>query len=463
LNITNPFSNKTPVTHTEHAFAGALVKMTEASTNAGSSSSTGNLLENRIPPPIPFKKRKEYYKSIGRVQNVTDSFVHDIINRGWYFDDDDEGKFKAQIEILEEWEESNNLSSILENMTRNWIIFGVNILSPVDWIAVQLESVIAKRRDLDGSTIEYIQMIGGQEQRLDATQFLEIPYIHLDRDAWPVGMFESLMFADYNDIDGKPAKPTLEYYRQIIQDESKVLHKIGSPRVIYKIPGANQEVIDNDIVPIIQDMGPGDRAIINENIEQVQEEVDGRTRFTESVQHVIDEVDTGMQSSKNRLITEPSAMADASEAGSQDDDRVLGLMEKLRRFMDREVIPRVTGLDAGEIQFKWGAKDSFDLVLPPALEKAVQLGILLPSQAAEMLTENFSWKIPEPTEEMIPASQLEEPKEKEPPNATATKQKESYDGQSQDHHTKDPIDRQIRNEKLVALKYINDNLREDYT
>ena len=440
----NPFSS-TPIQ--PHVFAGALVK-DEATTRAGSSSSTGNILENRISPPIPFIKRKEYYKSIGRVQNVTDSFVLDIINRGWYYDDGD-GKYPKQVELMEEWEEDNNLSNILENMTRNWIICGVNILSPVDWVAVQLESIVAKRRDKAGDTIQYIQMIGGIEQRLDATQFLEVPYIHLDREAWPLGMFESLMYADYNDIDGKPAKATLDYYRQIIQDESKVLHKIGSPRIIYKIPGANQETIDNDIVPIVEGMGPGDRAIINENIEQVQEEVDGRTRFTESVQHVIDEVDTGMQSSKNRLITEPSAMADASEAGAQDDDRVLGLMEKIRRFMNREVIPRITGLEAGEIEFKWGAKDTFDLILPPALEKAVQLKIIQPEQAAKILTDNFSWKIPEPAEQDM---QPEEPKEKPIEKPVEKPKAESYD-----------IDREIKNEKLVAIKYINDNLREDYT
>jgi hypothetical protein len=431
----NPFSKPTS-TESIKSFAGALVKMNEATSDAGNSSSVGNLLENRIPPPIPFIKRKEYYKSIGRVQNVTDSFVLDILNRGWYFDDD--GKYPEQLKLMDEWEETNNLSNILENMVRNWIIFGVNIISPVDWLNVQLEGIVAKRRDRAGDTLEYIQMVAGQEQRLDATQFLEVPYIHLDREAWPIGMFESLMAQDFLDIDGKPGKATLEYYRQIIQDESKVLHKIGSPRVIYKIPGANQEVIDNDIVPIIEGMGPGDRAIINENIEQVQEEVDGRTRFTESVQHVIDEVDTGMQSSKNRLITEPSAMADASEAGSQDDDRTLGLMEKIRRFMNREVIPRITGLDAGELQYKWGAKDTFDLVLPPALEKAVQLGIILPGQAAEILTDDFSWKIPESTEPILPA-------EEDP-----TKAEESL-----------YIDTKIKNEKLVAIKYINDKLRED--
>lgn len=429
----NPFSSQ-PV-KPEKVFAGALVKMNEASSNAGNSSSVGNLLENRIPPPIPFIKRKEYYKTVGRVQNVTDSFVLDIINRGWYYDDD--GKHPEQLKIIEDWEETANLSSILENMVRNWIWAGVNILSPVDWIAVQLESIVAKRRDRAGNTIEYIQMVGGQEERLDATQFLEIPYIHLDREAWPIGMFESLMNQDYLDIDGKPAKATLEYYRQIIQDESKILHKMGSPRVIYKIPGANQEVIDNDIVPIIEGMGPGDRAIINENIEQVQEAVDGRTRFVDATQHIIDEVDTGMQSSKNRLITEPSAMADASEAGAQDDDRVLGLMEKIRRFMNREVIPRVTGLEPSEIEFKWGAKDTFDLVFPPALEKAVTLGIMNPLQAAEILKDDFSWKIPEGSEFEMPEPVQEKPKEET------------------------VIDSKIKNEKLVAIKYINDQLRKD--
>jgi len=391
----------------------------ETSSLAGNVSSTGNILEGRVEPPVAFSKAKEFYKSVGRMQNVSDSFVLDIINRGWYYDDDE--KYPKEVKILEQWEEDFDLTQIIESMIRNWILCGVHIISPSDWVPLQLESIVAKRRKPDGTTLEYLQSIGGVERKIPAQDFLELPYIDLDREPWGIGMFHSLMYQDWNDIDGKHARPTLEYYRQIIQDESKILHKLGSPRVIYKVPGANPEVVDNDIIPLVEGMTPGDRLVLNAEIDIVEEGIDGRTRFSDAVTHVIAEIDSGMQSSKNRLITEPSAMADAREAGEQDDDRVLGLMEKVRRFMNKHLIPSVTGLEAGLIEFKWGAKDTFDLVLPPAIEKAVQLNILSPLQAQEILKDNFSWKIPDvvepepmPQEPTQPATKPE-PTQRAPP------------------------------------------------
>jgi hypothetical protein len=381
----NPFSSKP---HVKILTAGVATE--KGSSKA--SSKAGNILDNRIYPDIPFHKAKEYYKSIGRVQNVTDSFVWDIVNRGWYYDGNE-----ALVEQMNTWEENMDMSDMLASMVRNWIICGVHIVSPKDWIPLQLGSLVAKRRDEFGNTTQYVQQINGVETYLNASDFLEIPFILLDRESWGIGLFHSLMFDKYIDIDGIDARPTLEYYRQIIQDESKVLHKIGAPRVIYKLPGASPETLDNDIIPLIEGMRPGDRMVINEEMDIVQEVVDGRTRFSDSVQHVIDEVDTGMQSSKNRLIAEPSAMADAKEAGQQDDDRILGIMEKVRMFINREMIPRILGTDAGEIEFKWGSKDTFDLIFPPAIQRAIELGVLNPQQAKEMLVDNFSWKIPEDT------------------------------------------------------------------
>ena len=141
-------------------------------------------------------------------------------------------------------------------------------------------------------------------------------------------------------------------------------------------------------------MKPGDRQIINAEIQMVQETIDGSGRFVEYVQQNVDEIDTGLQSSANRVIAEPSAMADAREAGAQDDDRTLGLMEMIRKFMNREVIPRVTGLKAGLVEFKWGAKDSFDLEFPTPIKEALNHQILTPEKAIIILEDNYGWKIP---------------------------------------------------------------------
>lgn len=289
-----------------------------------------------------------------------------------------------------------------------------------------MQSIIAKRRDEFGMTTEYIQVIDGIEHRLPATDFIEIPYINFDREGWGVGMYESLMNRDWLDIDGKDPVSSLELYRQSLQDNMKIHHKYASPRVIYSLPGVNEETIDNDIVPLIEGMQPGDRGVVNQEMQILQETVDGTGRFIEYVQKIIDEVDAGLQSSANRLITEPSAMADAREAGFQDDDRTLGIMEKIRVFMNAEVIPRVTGLERNVLEFKWGSKDTFNLEFPEALEKALNLNVITKEQATIILQDEFHWKFPSKDDvgelEIVEPIQEEPEPEPEKPQDTAMDQ-----------------------------------------
>lgn len=351
---------------------------------------------DRIYPRIPFATRIEYYLTVGRVQNVVESYVLNITNREWYYDDTSEGAYESSIKLMEDWEERHNVTNVITEMVRNWIINGVHIISPEDWKPIQLQSIQAKRRDDFGHTLEYIQIINGQEHVIEAKDFLEIPYIHLDREPWPTGMFDSLMNRDYIDVDGKDPRATLQLYRQALQDNGAIHHKYAAPRVVYQFPGVNQETIDNDIIPTLEGMRPGDRAAFNTEVDIKQETVDGQSRFIEHLNKIIDEVDIGLQSSSNRIISEPSAMADAREAGFQDDDRTLGIMEKIRQFMNMFVIPRITGLEPGMVEFKWGAKDQFDLEFPPAIKDALGGHVISPEQAAIILEENFHWKIPTP-------------------------------------------------------------------
>lgn len=420
---------------------------------------------DRIYPRIEFWKREEYYLTVGRVQNVVESYVLDIINREWYYDDTSEGVYEDQIKLMEDWEENIIATKLISELVRNWIVNGVNIISPKDWKFLQLQSIQAKKEDDYGVTTEYIQIFNGQEKDLPASDFIEIPFIELDRESWGIGMFDSLMNDEYIDIDGKAPRATLELYRQALQDNMKIHHKFASPRVIYTAEGASKEQIDNDITPVVEGMAPGDRAILNHAIEITQETVDGNARFIEHVNKIIDEVDSGLQSSANRLIAEPSAMADAKVATSNDDDRTLGIMEKVRIFMNREVITRVTGLKPGLVVFKWGAKDAFDLEFPEPLMNAIDKGILTSQKASIILEEQYHWKIPtdedviekfgEPEPEKEP---VEKPTEfpKEEPDKEPTKESVKVES----HSDNSELDRKIKNEKLIALSSLNEKIRK---
>jgi hypothetical protein len=417
---------------------------------------------DRIYPRVEFWKRMEFYRTVGRVQNVVESYVLDIINREHFYDagnNEDSEDYKEFIKLMENWEQQVVVTKLFSTMVRNWIVNGTNIISPEDWEFVQLQSIQAKRRDEFGVTKEYLQIINGQEIKMDATGFLEIPFIDLDREPWGVGMFDSLMSNDYIDIDGHTPQASLTLYRQALQDNMKIHHKFASPRVIYSVPNANEDTIDNDIVPIVEGMMPGDRAVFNEEIIITQETVDGNARFIEHVNKIVDEIDTGLQSSANRVIAEPSAMADAREAGSADDDRTLGIMERLRIFMNKEVIPRVTGLEAGVLVLKWGAKDAFDLEYPEALSKALGDGILHPAQARVILEEQYHWKIPseEDVLEKTGITIQEQEPEGDKPLPDAEPDVQTNPAIAEEFSQ---IDTKIKNEKLVALHYLNDKLEK---
>ncbi len=384
---------------------------TRSSQVSKTASLIGGLVTNggfREQPHIPFDKRIEFYMTVGKIQNVVDAMVNDITNRSFFFKDTTDGgkggAYSHELRLMQRWEKSKvQVSELLAEMVRNWTVNGVHIVSPLDWQPIQLRSIKAKIRDNNGITLAYVQVINGQEKFLDAKNFLEIPYINMDVAAWGVGLFDSIMNRNYLDIDGQQPNSTLEIYRQTLQDQGRILHKFSSPRVYYQPADGvvvSKDVIDNDIVPIIEGSRPGDRAVMSARMEILKEEIDGKARFTEYADDINDEVDAGLQSSKNRLLTEPSAMADAKEAGEQDDDRILGVMEKIRIFMNKTVIPHVLGIEAGWIEFAWGEKDAFHMQLPPAILQAVEKSIISPEQALQMLEEQYDWNVPILTKEL---------------------------------------------------------------
>ena len=426
MKIRNPFKRRiiaSKVIHTQtHSERTTYDRTFDSSlvTNATSDMVIGNFSARRIQPDIPFLKMREYYETIGRVQNVVDSMVDNVINREWFFDDSTDGghggAYKPELEAVEKWKDNDvDTRELMGAIIRNWLVFGVSIVSPRDWVLLQMESLIAKRRDDFGNTLEYIQQINGRDNILDANDFFELPFINMDRKPWGVGLFASVTNVNWIDVDGEFPHSAIEWYRQTIQDYGRIQHRYGSPKVIYSLEddNANQETIDNEIAPMLEGMKPGDRAVVNGKLVMLSEAVDGQSRFVEYGKKVQEEVDTGLQSSANRLITEPSAMADAKEAGQNDDDRILGVMAKIEIVFNKVIIPAITGDKSGSIKFKWGSKNKFGLDFPVALEKAITLGVVTADQGRRMLEEQHHWKIPEMIAENEP-DMLENPNVSQP-------------------------------------------------
>lgn len=345
-------------------------------------------------PRVDFKTAWDAYRTIPKIQNTVESIVLDILSRDWYFESDDE----AHENKMNEWEETYNTSEIFESIIRSWLIGGTHLLGYSDWKPVQMQTVIGMKRKSDGTPTTIIQQFTSSinldyDKGLDASKFCISKYIDADREAWGLGLFHSLM-ETYETEKGKESKPIAHIYRDTLQLMYKILKKFASPKTVWGFENVDKDTFDKDIAPILASMEEGDSLALSKLPVVVTDSIDGKGRFNEYITNIGKETDTGLQSSANRLITDPSAMADAREANKKDDSRVLGIMEKIRRLMNDVIIPKVIG-EKGVCEFKWGTKDSLELEFPPALREALNTGVINPKIARHILTQRLRWDIPE--------------------------------------------------------------------
>lgn len=341
-------------------------------------------------PDVPFIQCYNFIQTIPKLSNSILAEIDNIIGRDWHFapveGDDKEKKTpedktteqqeedpvaKEYVNLLNKWEVDFELERLFEYIITDWSACGNNLLGISDWQPVQLSRIWGLERDLKTGKITRYWFIGAQGERipLDPEKFIHSRYWDMGREPWGLGKFHSLFTNNFTDPDVKKPKPLAAIFRVMVQDSGKIHHKFAMPRIIYGFKDVNKEVFEQDIKPIFQQVAQGGRAAFNKEFTMQQESVDGTARFTESIDLLADEVEAGSGSSVNRVQTKASALADARVADSGTDDRYLGDMDRIRRLMNNEIIPRVIAQSKndlknwknyrGIIEFRWGLKDNF--------------------------------------------------------------------------------------------------------
>jgi hypothetical protein len=343
-----------------------------------------------VRPEIAFKKCYEYYGSIGKVQNAVDSIVAKVISRGWYFESAEAGqKYEPQIKTLNKFETDKNLSLIFEYWVRDWHVCGNSLLDLRAWVPVQMSSIDGLTRSKYGLVEQYIFLYNGEPISLKPGDFLHTKWIDADRQAWAMGAYHAIFNDSWQDPDVKRVKSTAAIMRIMQQDVSIIHHKFASPRVIYGFENVNKEVFDRDIAPLIGKLKAGDRLALSKLPTLVSETVDGTARFTDSIDLINAELQAGLQASTNPILTQPQPLGTSRVGNSQDDERALGVMEKIRRLMDSEIIPRVIGEQyRGRVIFKWGKQDDYTYI-PQELQVWLEQGVISKSEVREMLRQSL--------------------------------------------------------------------------
>ncbi|MGH9992383.1 MAG: phage portal protein family protein [Nitrososphaera sp.] len=346
--------------------------------------SDSSLYSQYVKPEVDFSVCYEYYRTVGKVQNAVESYIAEILSRDWYFD----GGADA-VRKLEHWESTVNLSRLLEYMVRDWLVCGNSIMGISDWEPVQITSIVGVKRNRYGVTERFVQHINGSEVMLDPKGFVHTKFIELNREAWGIGMFHSLLTSfDYN--NRRRSLPQLEIYRRKVQLLYRILERYGSPVTVWFFENVARAEFDKQVEEL-RALEAGDRRILSKKVEIATETIDSRGNLLNAtVPDLNADVESGLQTSANRVITQPSAMADARVAGEKDDTKVLYVAEKLRAVMNAVIIPNIiNSTDLAE--FKWGKQDSFEFDFGQLLQ-ARSAGLISPEEARQIL-QSVGWKL----------------------------------------------------------------------
>lgn len=314
-------------------------------------------------PTVPFITQFEYYTTVGKVQSVVDAYAAEVRTRGWEFESDDDGI----IEKAEEWAKKFNLNDLIEYMTRDLLICGNTIIGVTDWKPVQMDRMVGLRRDDYGKIIDYIHAVNpGAWVPLEkpTSTYVHCKFIDINRKPWGIGLFHALTtIFKWNNHD---SVPELELYRRHLQNAGVVEEKYAFPRVMYsvdtQVPISTAEM--EKLKEQMKGWKPGDRLFIDKpvtmNVETIDGAKSGLLDKTTEIQN--EEITSGLQSSVNRLRTQPSAMADASESNTKDDAMLLYIFSKLEEIINSKFLPLIFG-DDSDIEFHFGQQDDMELTV----------------------------------------------------------------------------------------------------
>ena len=337
-------------------------------------------------PEVDFATSFNYYTTIGKVQNAVESFIADILTRDWYYDGQE-----SAVKIAEAWEDEYHFQRLLESTIRDWLVCGNSIVGMTDWLPVQMYHVVGLKRDIWGNVTNYVFNFNGkwEDLPLPVDSYILSRYIDLNRKPWGLGMFHALetQFALY----GGSSIPQLEGYRRHIQNVFKTEERYAWPVVIWAYENLSKAEWEKQKEEL-KGYRAGMRKILNRIPTLLSETIDGsRSGLLEATRGILDaEVEAGLQSAVNRLITQPSALADAREANARDDARTLLIMQKIATWMNTQVLPKVTG---GKLEFRWGKQDSFSFDFDKLIS-AYKARLISPQEAREMMAAD-GWKLDE--------------------------------------------------------------------
>jgi hypothetical protein len=376
-------NQQAPITNSSTGFQA--FKIGEAANDDKQSSKVSVYIDQSFPgyqyvirPPVDFATQFEYYTTIGKVQSSIDAYVSEVCTREYEWTTEDGEDNESGIEAVEEWAKKYNLKGLIEYMVRDLLVCGNNIIGITDWKPVQMDHLIGIKLKQDGSgdPDDYIFMFNGKWESLPLKpdQYIHNKFIDINRMPFGIGLFHALTTSFI--WNGHAAVPQLELYRRHLQNTGVVEDKYAWQRVLYAFDGTtiSQPELDK-LREQLKAIKPGERWMTTRKPELITETIDAaKNGLLDITKGIMDEeVTAGLQSSVNRLRTQPSAMADAKESNTKDDAMLLYIFSKIEDIINEKILPLIPGAEGVEFQF--GQQDDLELNFQSLLQLATtQIG-----------------------------------------------------------------------------------------
>lgn len=356
-------------------------------------------------PKILAKARlMNYYYVHPKVKTVTDTIRLQIKSRGYYYKCKNPKAKKA----LEQFTKRARLGHVIDTWITEGIVTGdsfTEMLSPDNLQnlgPVPISTIWKIDRNEDGSYKTIWQLNEGDKRALDPRNFIHFKLIDLPDQAFGIGLIHALATPQLIDGDFRPS--ALDNHLMMTDAMVRAIETHIAPLITAYYENASDDFLEQEASKI-KNARNGGYYLTNKKPEWTQLAIDPRARFEAYIAHMDDLVDAGLAHPVIRLLTNPSALADAQAAADIMEPFLFGIESTIKELIDTEIIPRVLTaagiLDDGENEFLWGKEDESDFnveeIFTALNTKVGNKPTISIKEARMMLREKFRWPLEENT------------------------------------------------------------------
>jgi len=313
------------------------------------------------------------------------------------------GRQPEALELVGRFLKLNRFSSLTWLVARDLVLTGNSFLNVVPSVGISsvyhipVSSIVRIRRTVTGDVLSYEQMWGGSRRSLPPSEVHHYRYNPVDEKPFGEGLVQHLTRTGvgYKVRNTEMRRPSWLEIKERIDNAVRILIEKYPPRSIFRTPAKHRDQFASTYNSTVI----GQDLVVDFDLQQEEVKVDARTRFAELFEYTDRGVLTGLHNPLVRLITYTGFSRASAEAAIETLEPEVGLYQRFMAEENELLLGRVLeswkfDRGAAEIRWNWGSPQRPDFVISDLL-RAVEIGVVKPGEAREMLREVAGWVLDE--------------------------------------------------------------------